>query len=125
MNARYATAESFATLTVGLWSVALIGYLSAGITAGTYFLVVVGALCALFALYLVLPTGWRQGLVSKRMVDGGYLRMVKSVGWLTVGLLFGVRLVQSGVVWLVVTGLITMIVAFVVFYIAMFRSVGK
>ena len=46
---------------------------------------------------------------------------MKSLGWLIVGLVFGVALVQSKISWMMVAGLITMIIAFVAFYVAMFR----
>ena len=55
MNRRYATAESFATLTIGLWSVSLISYLSSGMSGRIYFLAVAGVVSGLFALYLILP----------------------------------------------------------------------
>ena len=121
MNRRYATAESFATLTIGLWSVSLISYLSSGMSGRIYFLAVAGVVSGLFALYLILPAQWGQESLSKRITGGGYLKIVKSLGWLIVGLVFGVALVQSKISWMMVAGLITMIIAFVAFYVAMFR----
>lgn len=121
MNTRYTTAESFATLTMGLWSVALIGHLSAGVSGVSYFLAVVGVISALFALYLVLPTQWGQEALSEWITRRAYLRVVKSLGWLIVGLVFGAALLQSGISWMMITGLTTMIIAFIVFYASIWR----
>jgi len=118
MNTRYATAESFATLAIGLWSVSLISYLSSGISGWVYFLAVIGAIFGLFTLYIILPPQWCQESISERITKRGYLRIVKSLGWLIVGLVFGVGLVQSKVPWMIIAGLITMIVSVVGFYVA-------
>jgi hypothetical protein len=40
--------------------------------------------------------------------------------WLIVILLFGVSLIQTKVIWLVVTGIVAMIISFIVFYIGIF-----
>jgi len=124
MNTRNATAEFFATLAVGLWSVSLIGYLSSVISGVIYFLAAVGVISALFALYMILPIQWGQESLSQRITRRGYLRIVKSLGWLIVGLVFGVALVQTKISWMIVTGLITMIIAFIGFYAAIWR-LGK
>ncbi|MBT9138767.1 MAG: hypothetical protein DDT31_01342 [Syntrophomonadaceae bacterium] len=52
---RNSTAGSFASLSLGLWAVALVEYSGSGISWATYFLVVVGAISALFSIYLILP----------------------------------------------------------------------
>ena len=121
MNTRYATAESFATLTIGFWAVSLISYLSSGISGRIYFLAVAGVMSALFVLYLILPTQWGQESLSQRITRRGYLKIVKSLGWLIVGLVFGAALVQSEISWMMVAGLITMIIAFIGFYVAIWR----
>jgi hypothetical protein len=118
MNTRYSAVESFATLAIGLWSVALIDYLSSGISGLVYFLAVVGVVFGLLTLYLILPTKWGQESLSQSIARRGYLRIAKSLGWLIIGLVFGVALAQSKVPWMIVAGLITMIVSVVGFYVA-------
>ena len=118
MNTRNATAASFATLAIGLWSVSLISYLSSGISGWVYFLAVFGAIFGLFTLYLILPTRWGQESLSQSIARRGYLKIAKSLGWSIVGAVFGVGLVQSKVPWMIIAGLITMIIAAVGFYVA-------
>lgn len=121
---RNLTAETFASLCLGLWTVALVGYLSSGISWETYFLVIVGVVSALFGIYLVLRRNWKQKQVLKYLETNRIIKTIKFLVWLIVILIFGVNLLQTKVGWLIVTGLITMIIALAVFYVGLFR-VGK
>jgi hypothetical protein len=125
METKHSVAESFATLALGLWTVALIGYLHSGIDWATIVLIVVGSLSALFAAYFTLPINWKQESILAYFKKTNILKIIKSVGWLTVFLLFGVALVQSKVVGLIIVGLVTMIIAFVVFYVSIWRMNKK
>jgi hypothetical protein len=121
MDSKNSVIESFATLTLGLWSVCLIGYLHSGIDWTVILLIVVGSLSALFAMYIILPDKIGQGVVLAYFKKNNLLKIAKSLGWLIVVLLFGVALVQSEVLWLIIVGLITMIVTFVAFYISLWK----
>jgi len=125
METKASTAESFATLAIGLWTVSLINYLTSGISGLTYFLIVVGAISALFGLYLILPYRWKQEPLLEFLKRHGVIRAVKSLAWLLVLVIFGIGLVQSKIIWLIITGLITMIIAFVVFYVGIWRMNKK
>jgi len=115
------TAESFASLSIGLWAVSLIGYLTSAISWETYLLAIIGAISALFSLYLIAPPNWKQKSVLESLKSNQITKIVKLLVWLIVILLFGVNLFQTKVIWLIVTGLITMVIAFIVFYIGIFR----
>ena len=109
------TAESFASLSIGLWTVSLIGYLSSGISCTTYLLIVVGAIFALLSLYLVLPWNWKQKSALEFLEKYKITRFAKPLIWLIVLAVFGVALVQTKIIWLRPIGLITTIIAWVVF----------
>ena len=122
MDTRASTSQSFAGLAIGLWTVSLIGYLTSGISGLTYVLIVFGGICALFGLYLILHFPWKQESTLEFLRRHRVIRLVKLLGWFIVLVMFGVGLVQTKVVWLVITGLITIvIIAFVVFFVGLRR----
>jgi len=122
------TAESFAGLSVGLWTLSLIGYLSSGISWATYFLVVVGAMSALFSIYLsiylVFPWDWKQKSVLKYLETKQIIKVTKYLVWLVVLAAFAVMLLQTKVSWLIAAGLIIIIIAFILFYVSLWKT-GK
>ena len=118
---RALTAESFATLSIGLWTVSLIRYLTSGISWMTYFLIVVGAISILFVVYLILPSHWKQESVLGYLERNKIIRVIKLLVWLIVLVTFGIQLVQIKIIWMVITGLITTIIAFVVFCVGLWR----
>jgi hypothetical protein len=112
---RNSTAESFASLCIGLWTVSLVTYLSSGISGGTYFLIILGAMCALLGIYLVLPWHLKQKSALEVLDKYKITRFAKPLIWLIVIAIFGVRLVQTQISWLISIGLITVVIAWVVF----------
>ncbi len=114
-RSKASTAESFASLSIGLLTVSLIGYLSSGISCGFYFLIVVGAISALFSFYLVLPWNWKQKSALEFLEKYKITRLAKPLIWLIVLAVFGVVLVQTKITWLISIGLITTVIAWVVF----------
>ncbi len=108
-------AESFVALSIGLWTVSLIRYLTSGISWMTYFLIVVGAISILLAVYLILPSNLKQELVLGYLERNKIIRVIKLSVWLIVLVTFGIQLVQTKIIWMIITGLITTIIAFVVF----------
>lgn len=118
---KYSTAESFASLSIGLWAVSLIGYLTLGITWATYFLAIVGAISALLSIYLILPWNGKQKSVLGFLETNKIIGIIKLLVWLIVLAVFGVSLIQTKVIWLIVAGLITIIIAFIVFYVGIWR----
>jgi len=119
------TAETFASLSLGLWAVALIGYLTSGISWMTYFLVIVGAMSALFGIYLVLRWNWKQKQVLKYLEANKILKVVKLLVWLVALAIFAVNLIQTKVGWLIVTGLIIAIITAIVFYVGIWKTGGQ
>ena len=124
MNTKASIAKSLATLAIGLCSVSLISYLASGVFWPVYILLAVGAISMLFGLYLILPLRWRQQSVLEFLDKHAVTTIVESLGWLVVLAVFGVALVQSGVGWMIVAGMVIMIAAFIAFYVAMYR-IGK
>ena len=118
---KYSTAESFASLSIGLWAVSLIGYLTSGISWATYFLAIVGAISVLLSIYLIPSWNRRQKSVLEFLERNKIMRIVKLLVWLIVLAVFGVSLIQTKVIWLIVAGLITIIIAFIVFYVGIWR----
>jgi uncharacterized membrane protein len=120
-----ATAESFATLAIGLWAIALIDYQTSGISGLTYFLIGVGVFFALFGLYLRLPFSWRQDACLEFLEKRKYIKVGKLLGWFLVLVVFGIGLWQSKVIWLMITGFATVIIAYIVLYLGIFRLKEK
>ncbi len=118
------TAESFASLSIGLWTVSLIGYSTSGISWGTYFLVILGAISALLSIYLIVPKIPGKESVLECLETNKIIRFIKPFIWLIVLAVFGVRLVQTKVIWLIFTGLITIVMALIVFYVSLWKT-GK
>ena len=114
-------AESFASLSIGLWTVSLIGYLTSGISWMMYFLIVIGVISMLLAIYLLLPWHWKQESVVGYLERGGTIGFLKLLVWLIVLVIFGVGLVQTKIIWMIITGLVTSIIAFIVFYVGLGR----
>ena len=121
METKYSTAESFGTLTIGFWTVSLISYLTSGTSGWIYFLIALGAISALFGLYLILPCRWAQESTLELLRRRGVLRIVKVLGWLLVIVVFGVGLVLSKILWMIIAGMITMIIAYIVFYVGIWK----
>ena len=119
------TAETFASLSLGLWAVALVGYLTSGISWMTYFLVIIGAMSALFGIYLVLRWNWKKKQVLEYLKTKRIIKVVKLLVWLVVLAIFAVNLIQTGVGWLIVTGLIIAIIAVIVFCVGISKAGGK
>ena len=125
---KYSTAESFVSLSIGLWVVALIGYQTSVIPCVIYFLAVVGVISVLLSGYLILPLeSWnrRQRSVFEFLKRNTIIGIVKLLVWSIMLVLFGVSLIQTGVVWLILTGLITFIIPFIVVLIVFAVGIRK
>jgi hypothetical protein len=114
-------AASFVSLSIGLWTVAVIGYLNSGVSWMTYFLNIVGALSALLSIYLILRWNWGQKQVLEFLETKQIIKIVKFLLWYTVLGVFGVGLVQTKVLWLIITGEIIVIIAAIVLYVGIWR----
>lgn len=109
------TAESFASLSIGLWTVSLIGYLSSGISWETYPLAIGGLISTLFSGYLIVHCDWKQRPVLEFLETKQIIKSAKSLGWCIVLLVFATRLLHTEVGWLKVTGLIVAIIPVIIF----------
>jgi len=118
---RNSTAESFASLSIGLWTISLIGYLKAGFSWETYFLLVVGCITIFLGLYLILPWNWRQKSVLIHLETKRWLKLIKLAIWLIALAVFALRLIQTDVAWLYVLGIIISIIAFFIYFRGLFR----
>lgn len=122
---RNSTAKAFASLPLGLWSVSLIGYLTSGVSWSTYFLVIAGILSTLFVIYLRLPWDWkRKQLLDYLSEDKAITEIVESLGWFIVLAVFATGLIQTKVIWLILTGIIVGGIAYLNFLISIIKR-GK
>lgn len=125
---KYTSAEPFASLAIGLWTVSLISYLASptrGVTWDVYFLFVLGVISALLSVYLILPWNWKQESVLESLKRDKTVNIVKLIAWAIVIVVFGFRLVQTGIIWLFLTGLLTMFMALIVLFVGLFRMDGN
>jgi len=113
------TAESFVSLSIGLWTVSVIGYLTSGISWMTYFLIVVGAISSLFSVYIILRWDWKQKSVLEFLERKKITTIAKFLVWYTVLGIFGVGLAQTKVIWLIIMGEIILIIAAIVLYVGL------
>ena len=118
-----ATAASFASSSIGLWTVALVGYLTSGASWETYFLVTLGTISMMLSVYLVLPTPWKQVSTLEFLEKQKIISLAKMISWLIVLLVFGIRLLQTKILWLIITGGFTVIIAYVVLYVGFWRMI--
>jgi cation transport ATPase len=114
------TAGSFASLSLALWAVALIGYSNQGISWATYVLVIVGVITALFSIYIVLPLDWKQSQTLRYLEKKYAMDAAKAVGWFAVLAAFAASLILTKVLWLMIIGIILGIFAYVILLISVF-----
>jgi hypothetical protein len=115
------TAASFASLSLALWAVALIGYSNQGISWATYVLVIVGVITALFSIYCVLPWDWKQNQTLRYLDEKHVMDAAKAVGWFAVLAAFATGLILTKVYWLIIIGILLGIFSYIIFLVSVYR----
>lgn len=121
MDTKKSASEILASLTLGLWTVAIIGYVRSGIDWSSITLFIIGLFTALCAGYFFFPLNWKKESALNLIQGHSILKVAKALGWLIRLLVFGVALVLTKIILFFNIGIIIMIIAFVIFYISMWR----
>ena len=118
---RNSVAETFGSLSLGIFAVSLIG----SVQWATIVLVLFGVLSALCGIYIVFAHDFGQGWFLRNVATAKNMAVFKRVGWLIVLAMFGYSLTQTGIIWLQVIGILFAFLAYVVFYISVRRLTDK
>ena len=114
---RNKTAKSLGRLSIGIFTVSLLG----DTQWLTITLIVFGVILALIGVYLIIPGSPKhESFLRERDMD-----IAEALGWFIVLSLFGLRLIQKGVVWLTIVGILFVIVAYIVFVVSLLRKRSK
>jgi hypothetical protein len=129
---RNSTAESLATLAIGTWTIVLIGYTTSisndtwanyysNLSWINYLLAALGGVFVVLGLYLMLCWDWKQKSVLTFLERTKTIGFIKLIGWLIILVIFALGLVQTGNVLLYLIGMITFLIAFIIFFIGLFK----
>jgi hypothetical protein len=114
-------AESFGNLSLGIFAVSLIG----SVQWATIVLIIFGVIFVLCGTYIILPHDLKQEWFLRNVATPKNMAKFKRLGWLIVLVMFGYSLMQTGIIWLQVIGILFAISAYVVFYISIWRLTDK
>ena len=113
---RNSVAESFGSLSLGIFAVSLVG----SAQWSSIVLIIFGMMFALCGLYIIFPRDLKQEWLLENVAAPRHMAIYKRIGWLIVLAMFGYSLTQTGIIWLRVIGILFAILAYVVFYISLF-----
>jgi len=119
-NRKKLVAKNFASLAVGIFSVALISLDQ----WATIMLIIFGSIFALSGFYLRIPLNFKQEWFLKNIARDKDLAIFESIGWLAILGRLGYDLTQKDIAWLKILGILCAILAFFIFYISLCKS-GK
>jgi hypothetical protein len=119
------TAESFAGLSIGLLTVALVAYLKSDATGTIYFVVILGALFMLFSAYFALPTNWKQASALECLEKQKVISFARMLSWLIILLIFGINLFQAKLLWLQIAGYLTVGIAYIIIVVGIWKIGSK
>jgi hypothetical protein len=111
-------AENFATLALGIFSIALI---AADLWARV-FLIIFGAIFLMIGIYLFIPCNFKREWFLVNVAKRRNLSIFKYVGWFAILSRFGYDLFSTNVNGLKILGYIIIAVAFIVFMFAYFKN---
>jgi len=114
-------AESFGSLSLGVFAASLIG----SVQWATIVLIIFGVLFALCGIYIIFTRNLKQEWFLRNVATKRNMAIFKRVGWLIVLVMFSYSLTQTGIIWLLIIGIIFAILAYVIFYISIWRIGGK
>ena len=102
---RNKTAKSLGRLSIGIFTVSLLG----DTQWLTIILIIFGVILALSWIYLIVPLNLNQEqflriVTTKQDVD--FMGFIEDIGWLILLALFGLKLIQKDVIWLRIIGII-------------------
>lgn len=114
---RNSVAESFGSLSLGILGVSLVG----SVQWSSIVLIIFGMMFALCGIYIIFPRDLKQEWLLENAAAPRHMAIYKRIGWLIVLAMFGYSLMQTGVIWLRVIGILFAILAYAVFYISLLR----
>ncbi len=114
-------AESFGSLSIGIFGVSLVG----DIQWATTLLIIIGVIIGLCGIYVLLPYNLNQEWFLKEVAGPRNMAIFKRFGWFIVVVMFGYSLTQTGVIWMIGIGLLSVFLSYVVFYISLWRFMDK
>ena len=110
-------AENFGSLSLGIFAVSLIG----SVQWATIVLIIFGVLFALCGIYIIVPRNLKQEWFLRNVATKKNMAIFRRIGWFIVLAMFGYSLTQTGITWLKILGIIFAILAYVNFYIGIWR----
>lgn len=115
-------AENFGSLSLGIFAVSLIG----SVQWATIVLIIFGVIFALCGISMKVPLDLKQEWFLRKVATPERMAIFKRLGWLIVLTMFGYSLImQTGIIWLKVIGILFAISAYVVFYVSLWRLRDK
>ncbi|MBA7674707.1 hypothetical protein ES703_82928 [subsurface metagenome] len=114
---RNSVAESFGSLSLGIFAVSLVS----SAQWSSIVLIIFGIMFALCGIYIIFPRDLKQEWLLENAAAPRHMAIYKRIGWLIVLAMFGYSLTQTGITWLRVIGILFAILAYVVFYISLLR----
>ncbi|MFC1977387.1 hypothetical protein ACFLWS_03870 [Chloroflexota bacterium] len=114
-------AETFGSLSIGLFTAALIG----SVDWATVLLIIFGAIFTLCGIYIFVPLDLRQQWFLANIATKKRTGVFKSVGWFIVVIMFAYNLTQTGVTWQLFVGIIFIGFSYVVLSLSIWKGWGK
>ena len=112
------TVESFGSLSLGIFAVAIIG----SVQWATIVLIIFGVVFASCGIYIIFPRNFKQEWFLRNVATKRNMAIFKRVVWLIVLAMFDYSLTQTGIIWLFIIGILFAIFAYVVLYIGIWRA---
>ena len=120
-NYKNSVAENLGSLSLAMFAVSLIS----GVQWATIVLIIFGVISALCGIYLVFPRALKQEWFLRKVATPKTMAIFKRLGWFIVLAMFGYSLIQTGIIWLIIIGIILAILAYVIFYVKVWRLTSK
>lgn len=118
---RNSAAENFGSLSLGIFAVSLISRLQ----WATITLIIFGVIIALCGIYLIFRRDLKQKWFLNNVATPRNMAVFKRVGWLIVLAMFGVSLTQTDILWLKITGILFAFLAYIIFFISIWKLPSK
>lgn len=113
-------AENFGSLSLGVFAVSQIG----SVQWATIVLIIFGVVFALCGIYIIVQRNLKQEWFLRKVATKTNMAIFRRIGWFIVLVMFGYSLMQTGITWLFIIGILFAIGAYVVLYISIWR-LGK
>ncbi len=114
------TAALLGRLSIGIFTVSLLG----DTQWLTITLIIFGVILALSGIYLRVPCNLKQEWFLCKVADERTMSNLEAFSWLCILALFGIKLIQTGMMWLKIIGILFAIFAYIVLVVSIWRT-GK